>query len=69
MKRTNRSWRAQRGSRVNFADDRVAGEATVVRVLQPPQTGIGDGSGRYLIRDTRTDAEREITGNQMRLAR
>lgn len=66
MKNTNRSWRAQKGSRVAYATDRFSGEAIVRRVLQAPLLGIGDGSGRYLVRDIRTGVERETTGEQMR---
>lgn len=66
MKGTNRSWRAQKGSTVRFSVDRVSGEGVIVRVIEAPKLGSGDGEGTYLVRDKNTFAEHTITGAQMR---
>ena len=69
MKDTNRSWRAQKGATVEYASGRISGTGVVISVLAAPRIGIGDGEGRYLIRDTQTGQEHEVTGAQMRLGR
>lgn len=33
MKGTNRSWRAQKGSKVEYAIDRVSGRGTITKIL------------------------------------
>lgn len=67
MKHTNRSWRAQKGSVVQFIDNRRSLTGTVARVLQPPRIGLGDGSGIYLVRD-QSGGDHIVTGQQMRFA-
>jgi hypothetical protein len=64
MKGTNKSWRAQRGTRVRYAADRKAGTAVVVRVPSPPG---GGSDGRYLIRDAADGSEREVSGTEIRV--
>lgn len=69
MKGTNRSWRAQTGSTVRYAADRISGKGVIMQVVEAPKLGVGDGEGVYLVRDEDTRTQHTVTGAQIRFSK
>lgn len=61
MKGTNRSWRAQKGSVVEYAVDRTSGKAVVVHVVEEAQ--------RFKLRDVDTGVVFEASVEQIRMTK
>ena len=62
MKETFHSWAAQKGTKVEFAADRVSGDAFVIKVL-PEQR---PARNRYIIEDVATKIRYEVSENEIR---
>jgi hypothetical protein len=65
MKYTHLSWRAQKGTKIYYAVDRLSGRGEVLRVL-PGSTNRYDRI--FLVRDLDTGKELEVASHQMRPA-